>query len=266
MDITLDDGQLALRDELREYFVRLVDAELTEEISTGEGGGPLYRKALEQMGTDGWIGIGWPKEYGGQERTHMDQFLFADECQRAGFPLPFLTINSVGPTIMQYGTEGQKKDYLRRIAAGKIQFAIGYSEADAGTDLASLKTSAVRDGDEWVINGQKMWTSLADHSEYVWLAARTDPDAEKHAGISIFIVDVRTPGFTFTPIETIGKIRTNVTYYDNVRVPADALVGEPGMGWTLIVNQLNHERVSLFSSGTPERIYLERTPSTGGAL
>jgi alkylation response protein AidB-like acyl-CoA dehydrogenase len=257
MKIALDEKQSALREELRVYFARLVDDELIEEISVGEGGGPLYRKALEQMGTDGWIGIGWPREYGGQERSPLDQFLFADECQRAGFPLPFLTINSVGPTIMEYGTDSQKKDYLPRITAGKIHFAIGYSEADAGTDLASLKTSAVRDGDEWVINGQKMWTSLADYSEYVWLAARTDPDAEKHAGISIFIVDVRSPGFSITPIETIGKIKTNVTYYDNVRVPADALVGEPGMGWTLIVNQLNHERVSLFTSGTPERIYLE---------
>jgi len=123
--------------------------------------------------------------------------------------------------------------------------------------LASLKTRAVRDGDDWVINGQKLWTSLADFADYIWLAARTDPDAEKHAGLSIFIVDTKAPGFSCTPINTIGSVRTNATYYDNVRVPSSALVGAEGLGWTLIVNQLNHERVSLVAAGTIERFFRE---------
>jgi len=249
--------QKALRDELREYFSALMTPELEAEVSVGEGGGPLFRRALRKLGSDGWLGIGWPPEYGGQGRTPIEQYIFADEAQRAGFPLPFLTIDAVAPTIQEYGTEEQKNEYLPRILRGECLFAIGYSEADAGTDLASLKTRAVRDGDDWVINGQKLWTSLADFADYIWLAARTDPDAEKHAGLSIFIVDTKAPGFSCTPINTIGSVRTNATYYDNVRVPSSALVGAEGLGWTLIVNQLNHERVSLVAAGTIERLFRE---------
>ncbi len=249
--------QKALRDELREYFSALMTPELEAEVSVGEGGGPLFRRALRKLGSDGWLGIGWPPEYGGQGRTPIEQYIFADEAQRAGFPLPFLTIDAVAPTIQEYGTEEQKNEYLPRILRGECLFAIGYSEADAGTDLASLKTRAVRDGDDWVINGQKLWTSLADFADYIWLAARTDPDAEKHAGLSIFIVDTKAPGFSCTPINTIGSVRTNATYYDNVRVPSSALVGAEGLGWTLIVNQLNHERVSLVAAGTIERFFRE---------
>ncbi len=257
MYIDLTDEQKALRDELRAYFAALMTPELEAEVTSGEGGGPLFRKALRKLGEDGWIGIGWPPEYGGQGRSPIEQYIFADEAQRAGFPLPFLTIDAVAPTIQQYGTEEQKREYLPKILRGECIFAIGYSEPDAGTDLASLKTRAVRDGDDWVINGQKLWTSLADFADYVWLAARTNPEAEKHAGLSIFIVDTKLPGFSCTPIHTIGSVRTNATYYDNVRVPSSALVGAEGMGWTLIVNQLNHERVSLVAAGFVERMLRE---------
>lgn len=257
MRIGFTEEQAALRDELRAYFARLMTSELVGEVMGGEGGGPLYRKALRRMGADGWLGIGWPEAYGGQGRSPVEQFIFADECQGAGFPLPFLTINTVGPTIMEYGSEEQKQGFLPPILRGEIHFAIGYSEPDAGTDLGSLKTRAVRDGDQWVISGQKAFTSLAEFADYIWLAARTDPEAPKHAGISIFIVDTKSPGFSLSPIETIGRIRTNATYYDEVRVPASALVGGEGMGWTLIVNQLNHERVSLVSYAVPERLYRE---------
>ena len=257
MQIDLTDEQKALRAELRDYFARLMSPELESEVQSGEGGGPLFRSALKQLGRDGWLGIGWPKEYGGQGRSPIEQYIFAEEAQRSGFPFPFLTISTVGPTIQEYGSEAQKRDLLPRVLRGEVLFAIGYSEADAGTDLASLKTRAVRDGDDWVINGQKLWTSLADHADYIWLAARTDPDAQKHAGISIFIVPTNAPGYSCTPIHTIGSIRTNATYYDNVRVPSSALVGGEGMGWTLIVNQLNFERVSLMSAGLLERLFLE---------
>ncbi len=244
-----------LREELRGYFAKLMTKELLAELSAGgAGGGPAYRRAMKKMGRDGWLGIGWPKEYGGQDRTPLEQFLFADEVQRVGFPLPFLTLGTVGPTLMAYGGAEVKSEILPRILAGDLHFAIGYSEPGAGTDLASLTTSAVRDGDEWVINGQKTFTSLADFADYIWLAARTDPDAKKHRGISIFIVPTTAPGFKLTPIWTMADVRTNATYFDNVRVPARYLIGGENNGWGLITNQLNHERVSLFPIGPFERL------------
>jgi len=257
MRIDFSAEQKELRERLRAYFAELMSAELEEEVSSGEGGGPLFRRALEQLGRDGWLGIGWPRSYGGQGRPAIEQYLFAEEAQRAGFPFPFLTINTVAPTIQQFGSDEQKAEFLPRILAGKCLFAIGYSEADAGTDLASLKTKAVRDGDDWIISGQKLWTSLAEFADYVWVAARSDPEAEKHAGISMFIVDTKSPGFSCTPIQTIGSVRTNATYYDDVRVPASRLVGGEGAGWSLIVNQLKHERVSLMSAGLMERLFAE---------
>src|SRR5205823_14128375 len=172
-----------------------------------------------------------------------------DEAQRAGAPVPFLTINTVGPTLMRFGTEAQKAAFLPRILRGEVHFSIGYSEPDAGTDLASLRTSAVFDGDEWVINGSKLWTSLAQDADYVWLAARTDPEAPKHKGISIFIVPTSSPGYKITPIRTMGDVRTNATYYEDVRVPAEDLVGPENGGWWLITTQLNHERIALSAVG-----------------
>jgi acyl-CoA dehydrogenase len=201
------------------------------------------------MGADGWLGIGWPKEYGGQARTPIEQMIFSDEVQSAGYPLPFLTLNTVGPTIMKYGSDAIRNDFLPRILAGECHFCIGYSEPGAGTDLASLATKGVRDGDEWVINGQKVFTSLADFADYVWLAVRTDPQAPKHRGISMFIVPTSSPGFKLTPTWTMGDVRTNTTYYENVRVPHGNLVGGENGGWGLIVSQLNHERVSLTPAG-----------------
>jgi 3-oxocholest-4-en-26-oyl-CoA dehydrogenase alpha subunit len=255
MYIDLTPELRALRDELRTYFAKLMTPELVAELTSGgEGGGPQYRRAMKRMGKDGWLGVGWPKEYGGMDRTPLEQFLFADEIQRAGFPLPFLTLNTIGPTIMAFGTPEQKAEFLPRILAGELNFAIGYSEPGAGTDLASLTTSAVRDGDDWIIQGQKTFTSLADFADYVWLAARTDPDAKKHRGISMFIVPTSSPGFRITPIYTVSDVRTNATFYDQVRVPNRYLVGGVNNGWGLITSQLNHERVSLFPIGPFERL------------
>jgi alkylation response protein AidB-like acyl-CoA dehydrogenase len=209
MRIELTPEQRSFRDELRTYFARMMTPELVEEIQGSEGGGPLYTQALRQMGRDGLLGVGWPREYGGQGRTPIEQFLFSDEVQRAGFPLPFLTLNTVGPTLMQFGTDAQRQEFLPRILRGECQFAIGYSEAEAGTDLASLTTRAERDGEDWVIQGSKIWTSLADFADYVWLAARTDPKAPKHRGISIFIVPTDAPGFRLAPIHTVGGRRSS---------------------------------------------------------
>ena len=231
-----------LRDELRDYYTKLLTPEVEAELSTGEGIGPVPRKIWKQMAADGWAGIGWPTEYGGQGRTAIEQFIFFDESMRVGAPVPMLTINSVAPTIMRYGSQEQKDFFLPKILAGEIHFAIGYTEPDAGTDLASLKTKAERDGDEYVINGQKVFTSLATDADYIWLAVRTDPNVKKHKGISIIIVPTDSPGFKAEPIKNMGGLDTNVTYYEDLRVPVGNLVGEENQGWNLITNQLNHER------------------------
>ena len=252
MDISYTPDQQALREELRAYFARIMTPERREALAatTGEyGSGTVYRDIVAQMGKDGWLTLGWPEQYGGQSRSAMDQLIFTDEAAIAGAPVPFLTVDSVAPTIMHYGTDEQKEFFLPRISAGELHFSIGYSEPGAGTDLASLRTTAVRDGDEWVINGQKMWTSLIAYADYVWLAARTDPDVKKHKGISVFIVPTDTPGFSYTPVHTMAGPDTSATYYQDVRVPASALVGEVNGGWALITNQLNHERVALTSAG-----------------
>jgi alkylation response protein AidB-like acyl-CoA dehydrogenase len=257
MYVDLDSEQKALREQLRDYFAELISDEVREELRGSEGGGPEYTRVLRQLGQDAWLGIGWPEEYGGKNRTPIEQYIFAEEIQRAGFPLPFLSINTVGPTIMQFGSDEQKQRFLPPILRGELQFAIGYSEPDAGTDLASLKTTAVRDGDEYVINGSKVFTSLADFADYVWVAVRTDPEAPKHRGISILVVPTDAPGFKWTPIETVAGVRTTSTYYEDVRVPVSNRIGAENRGWSLIVSQLNHERVSLFNAGPIQRIFEE---------
>ncbi len=253
MFIDLTDEQAALRDELRQYYKELLTPELRREMEHEEGTGPLRRKVVEQLGTDGWIAMGWPTEYGGQGRSAIEQFVFYDESMRAGSPAPMLTINTVGPTIMDYGTPEQKEQFLPEIAAGRLHFCIGYSEPDAGTDLASLTTRAVRDGDEYIINGQKTWTSLALGCDYIWLAARTDPNVSKHKGISLFAIPIDTPGITLEPLNLLSSHNINHTFFDDVRVPASMIIGEENQGWRLITSQLNRERVTLCSSATVER-------------
>jgi alkylation response protein AidB-like acyl-CoA dehydrogenase len=255
--IDLSHEQAVLRDEIRAYFRDIVTPEYEAEMAVSEGGGPEYMKALRKMGADGWLGVGWPKEYGGQGRTPLEQFIFFDEAWRANVLLPTLTIMSVSPMIMQHGSEEQKKFFLPKALRGEVHFCIGYTEPGAGTDLASLRTRAVRDGDHWVINGSKLFTSQAQYADYVWLAARTDPDAKKHDGISMFMVPTSSPGFKLTPLPTMGDVTTTATYYEDVRVPASALVGPENGGWWLIVGQLNHERVSLIPAGPTQRFYEE---------
>jgi alkylation response protein AidB-like acyl-CoA dehydrogenase len=244
--------QEALARQLREYFAELMTPErraALEGRSSGSGGdyggGTAYPDLVRQLGRDGWLAIGWPREYGGQGRSQLDQLVFTDEAALAGVPIPFLTLNTVGPTIMRFGTPEQKEFFLPRIAAGQLHFAIGYSEPDAGTDLASLRTRAVRDGTDYVVNGQKMWTSLIQYADYVWLACRTDPNAARHRGLSILVVPTDAAGFSWTPVHTMSGPTTSATYYRDVRVPVTALIGPENGGWPLITNQLNHERVAL---------------------
>ncbi len=253
MEIGYTEEQQALQRELRTYYAELLTPEVEEQLAAGGGIGPDMRRVVKQMADDGWLGIGWPKEYGGQGRSALEQFIFFDESMRAGAPVPMLTINTVGPTIMDFGTPEQKADFLPRILAGDIHFCIGYTEPNAGTDLAALETRAVRDGDEYVINGAKIFTSLAGGADYIWLATRTDPEVSKHKGISIFIVPMDTPGIKVVPMQLLGGHNINYTFYEDVRVPAANLVGGENNGWTLITNQLNHERVTLCSPGIIER-------------
>jgi len=257
MYVDLTSEQKELRAELRAYFGELVTEELRAELRDSEGGGPEYTRILKQLGEDGWLGIGWPKEYGGQDRSPIEQYIFAEEVQRAGFPLPFLTLGTVGPTIMQFGTDEQKNRFLPPILRGELHFAIGYSEPEAGTDLASLKTTAVRDGDEYVVNGTKVFTSLANFADYIWVAARTDSEAPKHRGISILMIPTDAPGYKWTPIHTVSAAPTTTTYYEDVRVPVSNRIGPENQGWSLIVSQLNHERVSLFNAGPIQRTFEE---------
>jgi alkylation response protein AidB-like acyl-CoA dehydrogenase len=245
--------QQALRDELRGYFAQLMTPERVASLAEGELDGPAYKEIVRQLGRDGWLGLSWPKEYGGQGRDLLDQYIFFDESQRAQVPVPFLTTNTVGPTIMAFGSDEQKDHFLPRILSGDLHFSIGYSEPGAGTDLASLTTTAVRDGDHYVINGQKMWTSLIQHADYVWLACRTDPDASRHKGLSMIIVPTDSEGFSYTPVHTVGGGWTSATYYDDVRVPVSNVVLGENRGWELITSQLNHERVALSSAGAIER-------------
>ncbi len=240
MHLALTDEQQALQDELRTYF-----AGLAEEMATTGDGESSYTRAIRRMGQDGWLGIGWPVEYGGQGRGPIDQMIFVEESHWAGVPLPLLTLNSVGPTLMTLGTDAQKQRILPAILRGEVHFSIGYTEPSAGTDLASLTTRAERDGDEYVITGEKLYTSAIQYADYVWLAARTDPTVPKHKGLSVFIVPTDAPGFHWTPLRTVAGEFTSATFYDGVRVPLDNLVGEENQGWRLITNQLNHERVAI---------------------
>ena len=258
MNIQFTQEQLSLRDELRAYFKDLMTPELQAECERdmGEGGGPLWREALQKMGRDGWIGVGWPSEWGGRGMTPLEQFIFIEEVMRVGYPFPFLTTESVGPMIAEFANDTLKQEIVPKILAGQCLISIGYSEPGAGTDLANLKTAAVRDGDEWVINGQKMWTSLAHFCDYTWLAVRTDPDApKKHKGITMFLVPNSDPGFSYTPVHTLGGVRTNATYYDNIRVSDDMRVGELNGGWRLVTSQLNRERLSLINFGPVSQLF-----------
>ncbi len=258
MKIELTKNQQKLKDELKEYFSALLNKELLSEMSDPqffEGGGPEFKKALKIMGQDGWIGLSWPKEFGGKEFTPIEQYIFVEEIMRTGFPFPFLTTESVGPMIAQYGSDWAKETIAKSILRGETIFAIGYSEPNAGTDLASLKTQAQPCKEGFKINGQKIWTSLANYADYIWLAARTNNEVKKHKGISMFIVPSDDDGFSYTPIQTLGDVTTNMTYYDDIYVSKDNLVGELNSGWNLITSQLNLERLALVNHGPVDELY-----------
>ncbi|ARD46147.1 acyl-CoA dehydrogenase family protein [Colwellia sp. PAMC 21821] len=268
MFIDLTPEQRALRLEVRDYFTQLMTPELRQQLR-GKEGGDNFRNVVRQIGKDGWLAVGWPKEFGGQGYKATEQLIFFEEANIAGAPLPFVTISTVGPALMQYGTDLQKEKFLPGIANGEIHFAIGYSEPNAGSDLATLKTKATLEGDNFIVNGNKMWTSGAESADYIWLGVRTDQELPRHKGISIMILDTKSEGFSSTVIPTCSN-PTAASYYDNVKVPKEMLVGELNGGWRLITSQLNHERLGLGSwsdkvVGLYRRIYLwAKTPDEQG--
>ena len=275
MNIELNAQEKALQQEVREYMTTVMTPELLQEMKDDElkeGGGPEFRKQYARMGKDGWIGLSWSKELGGKELSHVEQYIFTDEVVRSGFAYPFLTTEAVTPVIAANANAEVREEVVGGVKDGKVVIAIGYSEPSAGTDLASLKTKAVQDGDHWIINGQKMWTSLANYADYVWLAARTDPDAsKKHKGLTMFLVPTDYEGFSVTPVHTLG-VRTNATYYNDIRLPDKYRVGEVNAGWKLITGQLNIERLSLFTHGQVDSLYqgvcewAAQTQAPGGGM
>jgi len=257
LDYTPEQEQL--RDEIRATMEQVMTPERQAAVSERVEGGPAVRECVRALAAADLLGVGWPKEFGGRGFSAIEQFIFAEEARRVNAPIPLVTLNTVGPTLMHFGTEEQKQTFLPAILDGSVEFAIGYSEPEAGSDLASLRTTAVREGDEpeagWVINGQKMFTSGAAYADYIWLAARTDPNTKKHKGISIFIVPTSSAGFSWQPLHTMPGISTFYTFYDNVRVPASAIVAGENQGWQLITTQLNFERAALGNLGALEPLF-----------
>ncbi|MGF0316456.1 acyl-CoA dehydrogenase family protein [Nocardia fluminea] len=269
MFIGLTPEQESLQSEIRSYFASLV----TEEeaiLLLRDRHGPVAQRIVRQLGKDGWLGVGWPKEFGGKGFGALEQQIFESEAVRASIPLSSVTLQTVGPTLLRYGTEEQKQRFLPGILRGEIEFAIGYSEPDAGTDLFSLSTTAKQQADgSYLVNGQKTYTTGGHSADYIWLAARTGTVESRHRGLSILIVGTDDPGFSYTPIISLdGAHHTNATYYQDVRVPADMLVGEPNEGVKYLISQLNHERVMLSPSGRIAAIYdlVHKWAATEGLL
>ena len=259
MNFDFSPEQERLRAEIRASLEAVMTPERIAAVKRSNmEGGPAVKECIRALAAAELLGVGWPEEYGGRGFSAIEQHIFFEEAKRVSAPIPLVTLNTVGPTLMQYGTEEQKRQFLPAILAGTVEFSIGYSEPGAGSDLASLRTTAVRDGDEYVINGQKMFTSGAAYADYIWLAARTDPAARKHEGISILIVPTSSPGFSWQPLHTMPGVSTFYTFYDDVRVPASAIVAGEGQGWRLITTQLNFERAALGTLGAVEPLF-ERT-------
>src|SRR5262249_40252191 len=249
-------AQLAWRDEVRAFLKTPVTPALVADMrqAGNEGDAPLERELHQKLFTKGWWGVGWAKEFGGLGKSTIDQFIYVEEMERAGAPAMRLGITSVAPTIYRAGTKTQQEQWLPKILDGSIDFAVAYSEPDAGTDLANLKTRAVLEGDEWIVNGQKIWNTGAHTATHNWVAVPTEPEKPKHQGISMLIVPMDSPGITVQGIWTMSNIRTNLVFFDNMRVPRDNLIGERGMGFYYAMMALDFERIVIGSVGLLRRL------------
>jgi alkylation response protein AidB-like acyl-CoA dehydrogenase len=253
-----------IRAFLREHFDLVAEAEARR--TGNEASGPVLRAFRAKMAERGWLALTWPREYGGSGRSMFEQFLLMDEFAYWGAPAIDMTSSAVAPTIMRIGTEQQKQRWLPAILRGEVEFAIGYSEPEAGSDLASLRTTGRRDGDDWVITGEKLWNTGAEFATHEWLVCRTDPDAPRHKGLSVFIVPIDDPGVRVQPITTWGGIRTNAVFFDQVRVSQDHLVGELNEGWRYVTTALDFERVALGVTGGLRRLYDEAVRVVASSL
>lgn len=242
MDFELSEKQKAFQKEVHEYLKTEIREEVVEEFFYGRVSGPHCRQLVRKLGEKGWLVPHWPKEYGGLGLSHIEKQIITEELAYLGGPYLYMAGAMVGPIIRRYGTEEQKKEFLLRIAKGEIEFALGYTEPQAGSDLAALQIRAIEDGEDYVINGQKTFNTGSENADYHFLAARTDPNAPKHRGISVFIVDFKTPGITISPLWTMSRCRTNEVFYDDVRVPKKNLVGEKNRGFSYILEALTLER------------------------
>ena len=263
MDFDLTSAQAEWRDSIRDFLARRLTPELRAEMrERGFSRSPSIEAFQKEMAAQGFWGVNWPKEYGGLDKTAVEQLILIDELEYAGAPPIPLTVTSLGPMIIRFGTDENKREWLPQITRGETTFALGYSEPDAGTDLANLRTRAVLDGDEWVINGQKIWNSEAHLATHEWLAVRTDPDAPKHKGISVIIVPIDSPGISVQPLWTWGDVRTNLVFFEDVRVPRGNLIGEVNLGWGYIVGALAFERIALGTTGSLRRLFDDLVEAT----
>ena len=263
MDFEFTEEEESFREEVRKFLKRELTPELQEELKEWEGErhphrgiGPHMREFGRKLGETGWLGIAWPKEYGGLGQPFMKLFIFLEELRYHKAQIPnIFAVTMVGPALLLHGSEEQKREFLPKIVKGELEFALGYTEPQAGTDLASLELRAVEDGDDYVLNGQKSFNTGCHLADFHWLAARTDTTVPKHRGISIFIVDLKSPGITIRPIQTLGGGRTNEVFYDDVRVPRRNLVGEKNKGWLYMTSALAFERVMCFGSAHLQKVF-----------
>ena len=258
MDFAIADDERSFRQEIRDFLATELTQDAVREAQSEERISTAGREFIRKLGERRWISLTWPKEWGGQDRPAMDRFVLNDELIYAEAPGAVGTNVGgciVAPTLLMYGTEEQKQEFLPSIARGEVDFALGYTEPDAGSDLAGIQTRAEWDGEEYIVSGQKLYSTGAHFADYHWLAARTDPTRPRHAGISLFIVDLRSPGISIRPLSSMMDLRTNVVFYDNVRVPRSRLIGEENQGFAIMSTALALER--MFVTGDLRRVVEE---------
>ena len=247
--LSLGPEEKRFRRELRDFLGRELTDEIRRQHAMDKGVGPEARAFSLKLGATGWLGLGWPEKYGGSGGSIVHEYILVQEFARQEAFVPNIVARFMcGPIILRHGSEELKRDFLPRIARGEIEFGLGYTEPNAGSDLASMRMQAVEEGDFYVINGQKTFNTESHYADYHWLAARTDPHAPRHKAISLFIVDQNAPGITIRPIETLGGERTNEVFYDGVRVPKSRLVGQKNHGFYYMVEALEYERLMLFQN------------------
>jgi len=281
MDFKFSAEEEAFRQEVRQWVKAEIPARWVE-LDPGlweetDESWALLREFQRKLGQKGWLAPAYPKEYGGSQMSHIRRLILAEELYYHRAPVGIemeISCNWVGGAVLLFGSEQQKSKYLPEVARGDSCFCLGYSEPNSGSDLASIQTRAVEDGDSWVINGQKTWCSFAHYANYCWLGARTDPNAPKHRGISMFIIDMKTPGITVKPlINILNQHSFNEVFLDDVRVPKDALVGERNAGWYQLAMALDYERSLIGTAAANQSLIDEliqyvkevRRPGTGSA-